>query len=42
MTSCSSVVRQDAVSTLVLNNWNEAHRTERFVSTHVLYNWKED
>ena len=36
MTLCSSVVRQDAVSTPVSNNWKEAHRTERFVSTHVL------
>ena len=42
MTSCSSVDRQVVASTLVLNNWNEAHRTERFVSIHVLYNWKED
>ena len=39
MTLCSSVVRHVAVSTFVLNNWNETHRTERFVSTHVLYNW---
>ena len=42
MTSCSSVVRQVAVCALVLDKWNEAHRTGRFVSTCVLYNWKED
>ena len=42
MTSCSSVVRRVVVSTFVLDKWKEAHRTERFVSTHVLYNWKED